>query len=209
MEAIRDHMQDISVASLFNQNPVVIEQRIARRKPMSQEKNGNIVFDLGVSMASLFSNLDDIQNLNNQSFKAFIANRMDYIEGLKYLGKNWISGQSFPPNETSIAIGKEILEYLEQWYINETMFLNVSIPSVIMGPIPSGGLSIEISPQQDRKLYINIYNNGKIEIELDNQGYFSEMESTEENYKSKIAEFLSESGVWDGHSGWGNFIPIC
>src|SRR2546430_7265343 len=108
MEAIKNVYQDTSAESLFNQNPIVIEQRVARRIPMLQEEDGNILFDSEISMASIFANYKDPKHLENQNFRALINNRKDYIKNLKFLGKNWTNGESFAPNEKSLNIGTDI-----------------------------------------------------------------------------------------------------
>jgi|GEM_PF-4649559 len=156
----------------------------------------NLLDHLGLSNASLFSESpsDSLANFKSKYFKnikALIESRKTYVQNLSKLGRNWISGESFPPNDKSIKTGLEILGHIEQWYISKLTELNTSIPSIVMGPIPSGGLSIEVSPRSEVRLYINIYNNETIEMELDNFGMFEDVEANIDNFKTKLSEFLS------------------
>jgi hypothetical protein len=210
MEGLIKNIDETSRASFFNQlTPSIVEQRIENRKPIFLEEYGNIVLDSGVSYASFFANQPSLLETEAQNFKAFISNRKNYIDRLKFLGPNWINGKSLPPNESAIKIGNEILGYLEEWYSTEKPICYYSFPQVIMGPIPSGGLTIEIIPQGNVKLFINIYNDENIEMEIDSEGYFSDIESNPENYKTNLAKFLSQYTLWDDYSRWGNSISIC
>ncbi len=210
MEAIRNELPELSQASFFNNSKNQEADKIeGNRKYLFQEKDGNVILDPGISFASFFATQEDFQSLELSKFKALIAHLLNYVEDLKILGNNWISGDSISPGELSLDLAKDILHYLDAEYTSKPVYLSSYTPGIIMGPIPAGGVSIEVSPQADVRLYINIYNPGNIEMELDNQGFFTEIGATKDNFKAKMAELLSEYGAWYNYSGWGNIIQVC
>jgi len=184
---------------------IVIDHRV---EPQVNE-SGNIVNYLGLSLASLFVEEADITGKEVLNFKALVRARVNYVRNLDKLGENWISGKSYPPNNETLLLGVEILKYLKEWYLANPSLLKRSIPSIVMGPIPAGGLSIEIVPQSEMKLYINIYNDGEIEMDVEDEGNFREIEIKMGNYKIEISKFLSDSTTWLYDPGWGDTFSLC
>ncbi len=172
----------------------------------SERSSGGVEF-----RASFFAQESiDPWALRIENFNKFIASRKSYLDNLKYLGEGWISGKSYPPNDNVLSIGKSVLDYLESWYQSEMVLSQAyHIPNIIMSPIPTGGFAFEIIPKSGVKIYFNIYNNGEIEIELDNHGFFSDVNTSMDNYQEKLAELLSQHGIRYNYSGRGDLIQIC
>lgn len=97
-----------------------------------------------------------------KSFKVFVNRRKSYLEGLRNL-ENWISGFSEKPSEDSINYSKNVLERFKNWlYANE----DIPIPKVIMGPIPRGGITLEFRPDSQNGMFISIYNDETLEVDV-------------------------------------------
>jgi hypothetical protein len=141
-------------------------------------------------------------------FTELVNDRKNYLNQLLSLPNNWISGQSDIPNKDSIEIGKNILSGLLM-YLNRKMIKDeyVFIPKIIMGPIPSGGISIELHRNFEIALYFNIFNNKKIEIETKCFDYYSdiEIENINEGLLRLYDLFIEEP---KRNSGWGNSISV-
>ena len=202
------HIEEISRSSFFNHSFELHAKY--ELSPLFQESDGNVVILSGISPASFFSNPLAYTELDWRGFRAFIASRINYLQQLKTLGENWASGKSLPPSEGSVERGIELLKHIEQWYNTLESYNPVfGIPAIIMGPIPSGGLSFEISPQTGIKIYINIFNDGQIDMELDSNGYFIDIPVTGETFKEAIAETLSQYAERRRYSRWGDPISVC
>lgn len=198
MEEIIIQGQEASAPSYFSKRKVDVT---TSSKILNQEVIDEV--ELGISPASFFVEIASEEDSGIQNFKKFIANRKSYLENLKNLGEGWISGKSYPPNNEVLQIGKGILNFLETWYETKVMLFQVCyVPTIIMSPIPTGGLAFEIIPQQGIKIYLNIFNNENIEIELDNQGSFSDIDTSMENYEEKLAEILSQYAIQSNYSRW-------
>jgi hypothetical protein len=163
----------------------------------------------GASPASFFATLNNEQPYkpNIRNFNFFIKSRINYLQALDQLGENWISSKSIAPNRLSIDVSIDILKSIEQWYShNFDLLQTTEIPKIIMGPIPTGGITLEIAPKEDTKIYVTITNNEDVEIEVDESGYFTEVKTTKENYRSNIVELISKHGVRNNYSGWRNAV---
>lgn len=124
------------------------------------------------------------REFRKNSFISLITNRQHYLENLKKIGDNWISGNSKQPTEESIEVSKNILNDLRNWYMmrgyNEFVY-----PKVIMSPTPSGGISIQIEMYPSKTAYFNIMNND-LEFEAEIDGYYSERDIKPENINESL-----------------------
>jgi hypothetical protein len=139
-------------------------------------------------------------------FSELVDDRKNYLNQLLDLPGNWLSGESNIPNQYAIDMGKKILGgFLEYLKLKKEY---VFIPKVIMGPIPSGGISIELHRNSEIALYFNIFNNKDIEIEAKYFGFYSDIEikNINEGLLPQYDLFIEES---TGNSGWGNPVSVC
>jgi hypothetical protein len=138
-------------------------------------------------------------------FSELVNDRKNYLNQLLNLPDNWLSGESNIPNQYAIDMGKKILggflKYLE--LKNEYVF----IPKLIMGPIPSGGISIELHRNSEIALYFNIFNNKNIEIETKYFDFYADIEikNINEGLLPQYDLFIEES---TGNSGRGNPVSV-
>ncbi len=111
-----------------------------------------------------------------EQFSDFVGNRLTYLDNLKTLGDNWISGNSKQPNDQVISLAKNVLAGLEKWFGQRLTKYYLIPKKIIMGPIPTGGISYEIFTNNNFKIFANIYNNGEIEVETQNEeGFYDEI----------------------------------
>lgn len=103
-----------------------------------------------------------------QSFNSFVNTRKVYLDSLNGL-KNWISGASEAPSEESIEESKYILDSFKNWL---SVKLEYPIPKVVMGPVPSGGITLELRPNKHNAMFITVLNDSDIEIEVMRDDYF-------------------------------------
>lgn len=125
-------------------------------------------------------------------FHDFINSRLDYLEKLKHIGDNWINGNSVQPPINTIDIAKVLLKNIRTWFSSENCKM-VMPPRIIMSPIPKGGVSIELYINDELNFLINIYQNS-IELEKDENGYYSELQVTPDNVLDNI---ISEYNNYD------------
>jgi hypothetical protein len=110
---------------------------------------------------------NDMNKYMLTAFSKLVDNRKNYLKQLLNLPENWISGESNIPNQYSIDAGQKILtgflKYLRLKLMREEY---VFIPKLIIGPIPSGGIGIELHRDSEIALYFTIINNKNIEVEM-------------------------------------------
>lgn len=118
---------------------------------------------------------DDWAVVEKQNFTQLLSNREKYLEGLLSLNKNWISGKSEIPSQASLSVGKRFLSGFSQLIVNKK---NLPIPRIIMGPIPSGGICFELHINENNAMYVSIFNEGTIDIDLKYYDYYSSIEES-------------------------------
>ncbi|HKI45880.1 MAG TPA: hypothetical protein VKA08_11170 [Balneolales bacterium] len=111
-----------------------------------------------------------------QHFNVFINKRKEYLDTLEGLD-NWISGESEAPNRKAIDDSKFILDSFKNWL---SARFEIPIPKIIMGPIPTGGITLELRPDKFNGMFISIMNDEEIEIDvmIDDTFYSVDKEST-------------------------------
>jgi hypothetical protein len=149
------------------------------------------------SIASFFTSTRELFAIDFAGFQSLIESRITYLDSLKNLGDNWISGTSKQPSDEVIAKGKELLnEILLHFRKNYTP----SFPTIIMGPMPVGGMSFEIRCNSNIA-FLNIHNNGTFDMETLIDDYYKDVFVSEENFIQLILNHISCYGSGGDYSG--------
>lgn len=96
-------------------------------------------------------------------FQELVRNRCEYLDSLRTLRNDWISGKSTSPNTEVIEYSKKILIDFSSWLSTKSNL--PSNPKLVMGPIPTGGIGIEFIVDNKFKIFLNIYNDSRVELE--------------------------------------------
>jgi len=141
------------------------------------------------------------------SFYQLVVSRKKYLDMLPSLGENWISGNSSLPSRAVIEKSKKLLDAFNSYLVwKKQQGTQIDVPKLVMGPIPTGGIGVEFHVNSENALYVSIYNNDMVEIEIKYFDFYSTIEPTDLN-KGIIAgyELLAST---TGNSGWGNSLPV-
>lgn len=138
---------------------------------------------------SHFDGFDDYLTIANEKveFSKLLKARKDYVQNLVDIGSDWISGRASPPTKEVCTISNKLLSVFEKRYFANIE--KVSIPTLIMGPIPSGGIGIEFH-STNKNIYFQLHNDGLTEISVENDGEFNEIETQISEFKDEIAAHL-------------------
>jgi hypothetical protein len=117
------------------------------------------------------------------SFKQMIIKRSNYLDKLPLLTEGWISGQGKAPMTSSTDTAKSLLSFIS----NKAEDLQ-RLPKIVMGPLPSGGVAIELHLDHDNVLFISICDDGKIDLDVEKNGYFFETVTSRQNLLSNVIE---------------------
>jgi uncharacterized phage-associated protein len=104
-------------------------------------------------------------------FSRLISKRKDYLMSLSDIGNDWISGHSIEPSE---EICKECISFLDTF--EKKLFTSQAIPTIpklLLGPIPSGGVGIEFH-FENKGLYLHYHNNLQVEVSIEDDGSFDD-----------------------------------
>lgn len=123
---------------------------------------------------SFFLTPERIQDKKDEieTFNRLIKKRIEYLDELENLNDDWITGKSIAPNKYVLELSKDLLLDVSK-LISEYKYL--PIPKLLIGPIPTGGLSIEFIVSENKKILINIYNNKTCELEYEKDGFYQEV----------------------------------
>jgi hypothetical protein len=110
------------------------------------------------------------------SFSLLIDKRIEYLKQLPFIGEDWITGVmagAKPPSSEVCELAISFLikintiyqEYNLKMAVDDNSIENVFPPKLIMGPIPNGGVSIEIYDNK-QTCFLSIFNDNSIEAEL-------------------------------------------
>ena len=139
-----------------------------------------------------FTSLDDYKAVAEQKFKfhELIISRLKYLSELPQIGNQWISGSAAAPTVRICEVAYGFLAGLErQLFSNHARPFH---PKLIMGPIPTGGVSIELTSTV--AMYLHFHNSGVVEMELEKDAHFTEykvsLDQFEENFAG-VYEVLS------------------
>lgn len=153
--------------------------------------NKSLSKDMLQSYFSGFSNFSDYVDTSKQKseFSKLIASRCLYLKGLHTIGDEWISGKSKAPDRDICFASRMFLENFER-----ALFAKESkpeIPRIILGPIPSGGVGLEIITTV-KSVYLHIHNDKSVEIAFEIDGFFKEAEMTLEQFGDELGTYLEE-----------------
>ena len=145
---------------------------------------GDSVSTLGTSVVSSFGNVNyqsanltgDWNTTGLQNFALLVSNRWNYLEGLRELESDWVSGSSVKPSPSAIYLSQALLLYLRRKVIRKEFSV---IPKVVMGPIPSGGIIVELHADDDNAINVTIQNNDQVEVEVQYSGYYFDVNLSE------------------------------
>ena len=115
---------------------------------------------------------DDWKETGLQSFAYLVSSRFSYLRGLQNLERDWVSGGAVKPSSSAIGLSQELLLYVGKKVISEEFKL---IPRIVMGPIPSGGVIIELHADDDNAINVTISNDDRVEIEVQYGGCYYEL----------------------------------
>lgn len=117
-------------------------------------------------------------------FHELINSRLDYLEKLKHIGDDWVSGGSVQPPLEAINFAKGFLKNIRTFVASDNCKVNTP-PRIIMSPIPKGGVSIELYFNNELNFLVNIFQNS-ITLEKEECGYYSEFNVDVNNTFDKI-----------------------
>ncbi|MCY3773238.1 MAG: hypothetical protein OXG98_14630 [Gemmatimonadetes bacterium] len=145
---------------------------------------GDSVTILGTSVVSSFGNVnfqssgqpDDWNSTGLQNFASLVSSRCNYLEGLIELEPDWVSGGSVKPSTSAIYLSQALLRYIRTKVVRKE--LNV-IPKIVMGPIPSGGIIVELHADDDNAINVTIPNDDRVEVEVQYAGYYFDVNLSE------------------------------
>ncbi|MEZ8370213.1 Panacea domain-containing protein [Vibrio splendidus] len=139
-----------------------------------------------------FNNFDSHQDYVQSAeaklgFLTLISARQEYLTNLPSLGENWISGGAEAP-------AKEICEACIKFlrYFTKSLFSTHAVPTIpklVMGPIPSGGVGIELH-SENKNVYVSFYNDKQVDVSVEENDSFTEHEVSLEQFGEEISLFL-------------------
>ena len=140
-------------------------------------------------------------------FNQLVAIRKEYLVMLTSLDENWISGKSSLPSHEVIKKSKNLLDDFNNYLVRKKkQKIQIDIPRIVIGPIPTGGIGVEFHINSENALYISIHNNRTIEIELKYYDYYSTIEPTDPDREITAGYELLTST--NRNSRWGNTVSI-
>ena len=98
-----------------------------------------------------------------RNFASFVSNRFSYLGGLKNLEPDWVSGGAVKPSPSAIVHSKALLVSIGKKVLSEEISI---IPRIVMGPIPSGGIIVELHADEDNAINVTITNEDQVELEV-------------------------------------------
>ena len=141
------------------------------------------------------------------SFNQLVAVRKEYLVMLPSLDKNWISGKSSLPSQEVIEKSKNLLDDFNSYLVRKKkQEIQINIPRLVIGPIPTGGIGVEFHVNTENALYISIHNDSKVEIELKYYDSYFTIEPTDPNRRI-IADYELLTSR-NRNSRWGNTLSV-
>lgn len=120
-------------------------------------------------------------------FMELLERRKTYLMSLPEIGTEWTSGTAEAPNETVCQAAIQVLDSLRN--VTFSKHPKPALPKLAMGPIPVGGVTIELS-YNDRNAYMALFNNETAEVSIEQDGYFDEQEFTLSDFNDDIGVIL-------------------
>lgn len=139
-----------------------------------------------------FKNFDDHEQYidvakEKVEFSRLLFKRKEYLSLLPNIGEDWISGGSVAPSEDICSACKQFLHSFKRRLFS--LYAKPDIPNILMGPIPTGGVGIELH-LQSKNLYLHFHNNKEVEVSIEVDGAFKEYETSLDEFNEEIGLFL-------------------
>lgn len=133
-----------------------------------------------------FSSFEDYKAAAEQKlqFHELILSRLKYLRELPQIGSSWISGQAAAPTERTSEVAVGFLSGLERQLFSKNA--KPIYPKLIMGPIPTGGVSLEFV--SNNSTYINFHNSEMVDVEFEKDGHFEEFEIPLSQFEENFSE---------------------
>ena len=103
------------------------------------------------------------QKTGLRHFASLVSNRFSYLGGLQNLEPDWVSGGAVKPSSSAIFLSKALLASIRKKVISEEVSI---IPRIVMGPVPSGGIIVELHADEDNAINVTITNEDHVELEV-------------------------------------------
>jgi len=140
-------------------------------------------------------------------FNQLVAVRKEYLVMLPSLDENWISGKSSLPSHEVIEKSKNLLDDFNNYLVRKKkQGIQIDIPRLVIGPIPTGGIGVEFHVNSVNALYISIHNDSTVEIELKYYDFYSTIEPLDLN-RGITADYELLTST-NRNSGWGNTLSL-
>lgn len=133
------------------------------------------------NMASMPTSEIEIREL--EQFANVLDRRISYLDSLQTLEQNWISGGADTPSAKVIMISKSLLYFIK----NQAIYRSIrQAPRVVLGPLPSGGICIEMHSTSDNAIYVTLHNSESVELDVKYRGYYFSLDTDPSSIESKI-----------------------
>jgi hypothetical protein len=116
-------------------------------------------------------------------FRQLISSRRDYLSRLIELGDNWISGEAKAPGRSAIEMSQAFLSYVQQ---HVTVKRVPVLPRLVLGPLPSGGVIVELHTDDDSAIYVTFYNDATVEVDTKYRGHFASARLIETDVNNEV-----------------------
>ena len=110
------------------------------------------------------------------NFASLVSSRCRYLEGLMDLEQDWVSGNSVRPSSSAIYLSQALIRYVKTLAIRKKISV---FPKIVMGPIPAGGIVVELHADDDHAIYVTIPNDDQVEVEVQYAGYYFDVNLSE------------------------------
>jgi len=173
--------------------------------PTDEETENTEVYDREqtpvIDTSAFQLNLDNIYKRKiEDNYNDFLKSRIEYLESLKNLGDNWITGDSKQPSLKSIEKAKNLLDLV----IKNLIEKNFSLPRILMSPIPTGGISFDLRFDVDNSILFTIHDDENIEMECERDGEYNEVVEVDTSIISGLfSDYLRE---YELDTRWRSFV---
>lgn len=139
-----------------------------------------------------FKNFDDYEQYieiakEKVEFSKLLTNRIQYLSSLHEVGSDWISGRSVAPTEDICVACSQFIKTFERSLFST--HATPKIPKILMGPIPTGGVGIELY-LENKNLYLHFHNNEMVEVSIESNEKFDEYDISIGEFSEEISVFL-------------------
>lgn len=125
-----------------------------------------------------------IKKSDVEAFHTLIESRLQYIDSLRELPQNWISGHSTIPSDVVIEKSKEFLRKYKEAITQSKIYP----PKMLMGPIPNGGISFSFILDENNKVFFRLLNEKIIEADIEDEGKYTLQEF---DFDTNMADVLT------------------